>query len=517
MYDILLKGGTIFDGTGGAGKIGDVAILAGKIAAINQSIKAKADEVVDCQGYIIAPGFIDIQNHSDSYWQLLENPTLDSTLSQGFTTAIVGNCGVSLAPLTSRMGLLPITKHYGHTSNINWASFKEFVNTINTQGVGINIGSFVGLPTLWFGLVGEYRPLDEAEEIMLENILEESMSEGALGLSIGADQTHEWIIMESVLPRLLRVLKEKNGVLSVHLRNYGTEIINSLDEVLELAKAHEVAVKISHLKIEGKENWPLLEHALEKITAAKKYIPLGFDVYPFDTVHKPLTDYLPSWAKDFKNYLKNNPEHLKRTSKWIEDTYEKIGDIVIASTETPINVTGKSLKTLSQNNQKSLGATMLDILMHGGETMVFDKCLNNHQVQQLCEHELGAVASDGAGFAIERGQIFLRDSLQHPRSFSSVSQFLHDAKVNKNIGIGEAIRKLTSLPAKLVGIDQQLGTLTKNKQADVVIMEDIHTTKNNHKTPPNPIKHVIVKGQWAIKDSMHTKQLLGGFIKKSAK
>ena len=165
MYSLLIKNATVIDGTGKPGAVGDVAIEGDRIVNLDKNIPVKAQKIIDATGKVLAPGFIDIQNHSDSYWQLFDNPNLDSLVLQGFTTILLGNCGASLAPLISPQALLSIQKwHNLEGVNLNWQSFPEYAGELAKKHYGCNLANLVGYSTLRRGLLGnEVRSLEPEE------------------------------------------------------------------------------------------------------------------------------------------------------------------------------------------------------------------------------------------------------------------------------------------------------------------------------------------------------------------
>ncbi|MCL5775189.1 MAG: amidohydrolase family protein [Patescibacteria group bacterium] len=247
MYSLLIKNAIVYDGTGKPGEVLDVAVQGDEIANVAFNIKSYAQNVIDASGKILAPGFIDLQNHSDVYFQLFDNPSLDSLITQGYTTILVGNCGASLAPLLTHEALLSIQKwHSLEAANINWQSFSEFIETLSKQRLACNVASLVGYSTLRRAVVGDQiRSLEKNELQALKNALRESMEAGAFGLSNGLSYAHEIIVSELELFELAKIVKAQNGLFSVHLRSEGSEIIEALDEALDIARSTEVNLKIS--------------------------------------------------------------------------------------------------------------------------------------------------------------------------------------------------------------------------------------------------------------------------------
>lgn len=515
MYDTIIRGGTIIDTINIKAHVGDLAIHNGKIAEIAEHITEQAGVEINAEGLIVSPGFIDAQNHSDAYWQLLENPGLDSLVQQGFTTIAVGACGASLAPILSNHSLLPLKKwQTSALGNTNWGSFAEMTDSIQSVNLGCNIASFTGLSTLIYGIAPIVRGLSEAEIEMVKKELEESLSQGSLGLSVGWSTVHEWITTEPTLTAVLPVLAKHNKTLSVHLRSYGSDILTSLDEVLSLAKQYNVKTKIAHMKVEGKSNWHLFDSVVHLIENYSRELELGFDVYPFDSTLENLNTVLPIWLEPntWREEIQDKNVRMK-ASKWIEDTYEDLGELSISSTSNPLNATGKKIKDLATNWQTSNGEVVLDLLLHGGETMVFNKCLQIHQVQKLLEHPLSFVATDGGGFPVPRKTHGLQARLEHERSFSTVWHFLKLAQAGKSISLPEAISKLTSKPAKILGLTGK-GYLQVGKDADIAVFDHKHLEKGHadHSGNSSFVVFLLMNGNLVINEGQIVKQTTGRFL-----
>ncbi len=301
MYSLLIRNATVVDGSGDPGQVLDVAVQGDEIVNVAPNISSSAQTVIDAAGKILAPGFVDLQNHSDSYWQIFDNPGLESLITQGYTTILLGNCGASLAPLLTKDALLAMQKwHNLEATNINWLSFSEFIEQLAKKRFACNVASLVGYSTLRRALVGDrVRGLDKEELLTLKGALEQSMEAGAFGLSSGLSYAHEIIISELELFELAKIIKARNGLFSVHLRSEGGEIIEALDEALDIAKNTEVNLKISHLKIRNEANWEKFPEVVGAIdTAYHQGTNVHFDVYPYDTIWQALYSYLPKWAME---------------------------------------------------------------------------------------------------------------------------------------------------------------------------------------------------------------------------
>ena len=255
-FDLLIKNGTVVDGSGKKPAFkADVGVDGDKIFAVGDLTKAKAASQIDATGKIVAPGFIDVQNHSDNYGSIFSDNHLESLVHQGITTILMGQCGSSLAPLVSG-SLSSIQKWTAIEGlNVNWKNQAEFFKYLFSRGCMINLATLVGHATLRRDFAGDaMRPLSSKEEQQICALLEKSMDEGAFGLSIGLAYSHERLATEEELHKLLKVALSRSGVASFHLRNEGREVVSSMNEVFTFLRHNPVRSKISHLKALGENS-----------------------------------------------------------------------------------------------------------------------------------------------------------------------------------------------------------------------------------------------------------------------
>ncbi|MCX6762647.1 MAG: amidohydrolase family protein [Candidatus Moranbacteria bacterium] len=226
MYDIVIRNGAVVDGTGKEKYLADVAIKNGKIAKIGKMKWTRGKKEIDAIGKIVSPGFIDMHNHSDSYWRLFLEPKLPSLVYQGITTIVGGNCGASIAPLSSGKIIESVQKWADIKEvNVNWLSMGEFQEEMEKKKLGLNFATLVGHGTLRRGIVGdEMRRLAKNELEIFKNILERSLDDGAIGFSAGLAYSHERDAKWDELEAMLEIVKRHGKVFSLHLRNEGRDI-----------------------------------------------------------------------------------------------------------------------------------------------------------------------------------------------------------------------------------------------------------------------------------------------------
>lgn len=500
MLDILIKNGTVVDGTGTPGKKADVAIEKGKIVEIAPKIQSKALETLDATDRLVVPGFIDIQNHSDSYWSIFDSPDQTSLLSQGVTTIVMGNCGASLAPLLSTESIKTIQKwHNLEGVNINWVSMREFLAYLSKMRIGVNTATLVGHATLRRGIVGDQiRQLDGPELGVVSKALTHALDEGALGLSMGLVYAHEVNSSAAELEMLTKLLKPQNKYLNIHLRSEGSQILESLDEAIELATKVQVPLKISHLKIRGKKNWHAFERMMSKLEVAyHQGLDISFDVYPYDTSWSVLYTYLPKWAYEGgrAQILKtiNDPTNRRKILDYLRDQGHEFENVVITEAYGNDNFVGKSLRQIGMNQGVSAEEALLNILSAtSAQAIIFDHNLSDEHIELLCTSPLSLIATDGAGYSEKH------DELVHPRCFGTFPKFLSMVRDKKILKWEAAIRKLTYEPARMLGLKDR-GILAPKNVADVVIFDpktviDLADYRNPN-TLSDGIDIVIVNGK----------------------
>lgn len=472
MYDILIKNGTVIDGTGNAGFKGDVLVQNGKIAEVAPNIKASSvDEAIDATNRFVAPGFIDIQNHSDSYWTLFDQPDQVSLISQGITSIIIGNCGASLAPLASAEAIKTIQKWHSLTGvNINWSSMKELLAQIAKVRPGVNVGTLVGHATMRRGLLGDQiRNITQDEITVMARMLNEALDEGALGLSMGLVYAHEVNSTQEELLAMCEQLKRHDKYLSIHLRSEGSGILEAVDEAIQLAQKAGVRVKISHLKVRNESNWHHLDWIINKLeTAYHQGLDVTFDVYPYHTTWSVLYTYLPKWAYEGgrSEILRRvgSSEDRPRLLEHLRSSNLQFDKIKIASAPGAEHLTGRTIPHVAITEGVTNEEALLNVLTATScQCIVYDHNLSDEHVNLLLASPLSVIATDAPGYTEETPDLI------HPRCFGTMGRFLATVRQTKMMSWEQAIRKITGEPARILGIER--GVIKKGLPADLVVFD----------------------------------------------
>lgn len=522
MYDILIKNGAVVDGTGKPGYESDVAVNKNKIVKIGKTRWAKGAVEIDAKGKVVAPGFIDIHNHSDGYWRIFLDPELPSLVHQGITTIIGGNCGASVAPLTDGKIIESIQKWADIKQvNVDWLTFSEFAEKMRERKFGVNFGTLVGHGTLRRGVaLDEMRRLDSQELDVIGKILEKSLSEGALGFSTGLAYSHEKQATWDELIELAEILKKHDRPYTTHLRDEADSILPALKEAIDLARQTGVRLEISHLKIMGEKNWPLMDAALQEIEKAKEAgVDVNFDVYPYTQTGSVLYVYLPAWAAEGgkKMLLRRLKEkHLRQRviDEMKETAQYHYENAVIAICPFAKSLAKRKIAEIAKERGISAEEAIIDLLTASeGRVITIMECLSEENVKKAIMHPLSIIASDGAGYDAGHEK---SGELVHPRCFGTFPRVLGKyVREERLMTLEEAVRKMTSMPAEKMGIADR-GVLQKNKKADIVVfdpekIQDKATVEKPYQYAEG-VSEVIVNGKFALRGGKTTGETAGEFL-----
>jgi len=522
MLDVLIKNGTVVDGSGKAGYQADVAVSKNKISKIGNLKSAKASVEIDATGKVVSPGFIDVHNHSDSHWRIFLDPQLPSLLFQGITTIIGGNCGASIAPLTDGRIIESIQKWTDlKRVNVDWLSFSEFAQKMSQRKIGVNFGTLVGHGTLRRGVIlDEMRRLDQDELEVVEKMLKRSINEGALGFSLGLAYSHERLAAWDELEEFAEITKSHKKVLAIHLWDEAEEIIEALQEAIDLAKESGVSLQISHLKVMGEKNWPLMDKVLEMIEKAREAgVNINFDVYPYVQTSSVLYSFLPAWAaeggkKMLLKRLKENKLRKKVTEEMKETAHLHYENAIIAMCGFSASLAKRKISEIAAQQGISVEEAIVDLLIASeGRVITLMDCLDEENVKKAIKHPLSIIASDGSGY----GESFKKGGeLVHPRSFGSFPKVLRKyVREEKLLTLEEAVKKMTSMPANKFNLEGR-GTIEKGKVADLAVFDaekisDKATVEDPYQYSEG-ISDVIVNGKFAVREGKLTGEMGGELI-----
>jgi len=548
MYNLIIKNGRIVDGTGNPWFRGDMGICQGKIEKIGKIDSENAKRTIDAQDRVVCPGFVDVHTHSDS--TILINPKTESTIRQGVTTQLVGNCGFSCAPVNTATKDL-LKKYLFELMpeiEFEWNTFGEYLDHLDQRSFSTNIASLLGHGSVRIAVVGyENRSPDRQEIEEMKNYVAGALKEGAFGMSIGLAYAPGLFSETSEIADLAGVVAEFGGLFTSHIRNERNENVwsRSVQEMIDIGEKTGVRVQVSHTESHY-PNWGKQEVILALFEKAKaRGIDIACDVPPYVCGFTTITTLLPDWALEggISETVKRlgTPEVREKIRKFILTEREKHGNptqplladgyfdkIWIVSSEKNPDLIGKSLKEIGERYKKDPLDSTFDIIVGDeGKTPVVCELHSEDDIRKLVAHPLSIIESDGLSWA-PYGD--LGKTRPHPRSYGSfpltIRKYVRGetrAEEPKEIGekillLEEAVRKMTSFPAQRIGLRDR-GILQEGMWADVVIFDpqtisDRATYANPHQYPIG-ISHVLVNGQIVVEDGEHTGNLPGKILRRS--
>lgn len=528
MLDILIKNGRVIDGTGNPWLHSDVAVMGDKIVQVRPHINEEARCLIDAQGLVVAPGFIDTHTHSDL--RVFKHPEEDAKLMQGITTALIGQDGLSVAPLDEVNKEPMMMRVSGLLGNYlekwPWNSMAEYLAALEKLPPATNTMMLVPHGAIRAMVVGwESRSATPVELERMKQLLAEAMKEGGCGFSTGLIYPPGIYADRVELVELCRVTVDNGGFFVVHMRNESNLVLESMQEVIEICLEAGCPLHISHLKIAGKANWGKATQALGRLEEARvKGLDVSFDQYPYvagstmlDAVIPPRfhtggTAALLEKLKDpaIREEIRQVHEKIKPESweNWVESCGWDGIMVNAVKSETNRFAEGKSIAAIA----KELGKTPLDAVCdllideENSVTMtLFYGC--EEDVKEIMQSEYMTLCTDG----IVGGK-------PHPRVFGSCARFLGKyVREEKVLSLSQAIRRLTSYPAQRLGL-QNRGLIREGMKADISIFNsetiiDMGTfTEPDHY--PQGIEYVIVAGQIAVEKGKITSVRAGKVLRR---
>ncbi|MDT8859684.1 D-aminoacylase [Alkalihalobacillus sp. MEB130] len=493
--DTLIKNGLVIDGTGQKGKHQLVAIKENKIILPQTESHVIAKEVIDADGLVVAPGFIDIHTHSDI--TLLVDSRGASKVSQGITTEIIGNCGMGAAPCPSeRKSQIKETGSVIYAEEIEWSwnEYKEYLKQFQIKGVSMNVGFLLGHGAIRAAVMGfEDRTPTKAEMNEMKEYIREGLKLGAVGMSSGLEYPPGMFADVEELAELCKVVVEYGGIYSTHMRNEDEYLLDSIEESIEVARKSGVSLQVSHLKAVGKQNWGKVVLAIERLESAEKEgLNVHYDFYPYTASSTSLTSQLPKWAQAGGwSKLADRLSDVELRKKIIEEVKQKIESsvgwesIVIASVQTKENakLEGRNLEEIAKVKRQSPVEAMLNLIYEEtGSVKMIKFSMSEEDVSTVAAGKLSMVGSDGYALAKE-GPLSI--GKPHPRSYGSFPRVFAEYQRKQNLfSLEQAIYKMTGAVAKKLNFIDR-GTIHEGCYADLVIfhpelIKDVATYTNPH-------------------------------------
>ncbi|HEY3282573.1 MAG TPA: D-aminoacylase [Armatimonadota bacterium] len=525
--ELILAGGTVVDGTGAHARRADVGLRAGRIAEVGNLTGAQAARAVPVEGLVVAPGFIDMHSHTDYCY--LANPTAESKLTQGVTTEIGGNCGVSGAPLLGPFGHSEEAKRLRDLGiGARWTSLAEMGETLQSRGMAVNFATFVGHGNLRKAVLGYDNRAPDSEELgRMRSLAEQAMEEGALGISTGLIYPPGCYSDTEELIALAAAVAPKGGLYATHMRNEGELLLESVQEALRIGRESGAPVQISHHKACGPPSWGLVKTSLRMIDEAlSEGVRVGADQYPYIATSTDLCALLPQWFHEGGSERAmerlNDPATLDRLrAEMLTDGKLRHGasfdKILITQTHPDSNrwAEGLSLDRIAQE----WGIDPLEAIFRLLRDADLDVGMCNflmceEDVERVMRHPRVCVGSDGVALCSEGA---LGRGKPHPRAYGTFPRVLgHYGRERGVLSLEEAVHKMTGLTAELLGFTDR-GLLKPGLAADITVFDpetvQDRATFTDPRLPAEGIHLVIVNGQIAFESGRPTGALPGQFLK----
>ena len=529
-YDVILRGGTIYDGSGEAPYTGDVAIRGDRIAALGDVGESGAALEINVAGLAVAPGFVNMMSWANE--SLIEDGKSQSNIRQGVTLEVMGE-GSSMGPLNEQMKQVMLDSQSDIRYDIEWTTLAEYLAYLEQRGVSPNVASFIGAATPREYVIGEEDRAATAEELeQMRELVRQAMQEGALGVASSLIYPPGSFASTDELVELSKVAAEYDGMYISHMRDEGANMLQAIDELLTIAREAKIRAEIYHLKASGQPNWHLFDQAVAKVEQARaEGLQITADVYTYPAGSTGLNASIPPWVqeggfeasvermKDPAMREKIAAEMLEHSGEW-ENMYLGAGSpdnilLVGFRSEALKPLTGKTLGEVAKMRGTDPRMTAMDLIIEDDSrvgTVYFSQ--SEDVVRKAVALPWVSFNSDAASIAPEG--VFLLSN-PHPRTYGSfarvLAKYVRDEKV---LTLEEAIRKLAALPAANLKIDSR-GQLQTGYYADVVVFDPAKI--QDHATFVKPhqyatgMLHVFVNGEQVLKDGEHTGAKPGRFVR----
>src|SRR6266699_357151 len=520
-FDIVIKGGTVYDGTGGEGHVTDVAIRGDRIAGVGDFAKASAKKTIDARGLAVAPGFINMLSWSNE--SLIQDGRSQSEIRQGVTTEIMGE-GESMGPVNDAIRAHMLRQQKDIHYEIKWNTLAEYLRYLEARGISCNVASFLGATTVREYVIGFEDKAPTPQQLdEMRDVVRKEMEAGALGIGTSLIYPPAFYAKTDELIELCKVAAKYQGKYISHMRSEGNHLLEGLDELTRISREAGIPAEVYHIKAAGQPNWGKIDDLLSRIEAAQKEgLKITADMYTYTAGGTGLEACLPPWTE-----AGGYPAVFKRLRD--PDTREKIK----AQVQTPTNewenmylaagspehillsefksrklkpLTGKTLAEVAKMRGKDSIDTAMDLIAEDESrigTIYF--MISEENIKKELAKPWISFGSDEASQAPEG--VFLKSN-PHPRAYGNfarvLGKYVRDEKV---IPMTEAIRRLSGLPATNLGLDHR-GFIKEGMFADVVVFDpatiaDRATFEKPHQYAVG-VKHVFVNGVQVLKDGEHT-------------
>jgi N-acyl-D-amino-acid deacylase len=488
-YDLVIRAGRVVDGTGAPARVADVAVKGGRIAAIGRLARAQARGSIDAAGLVVAPGFIDVHTHADD---LADHPRAENFVRMGVTSIVAGNCGSSALDVG------------------------EALNRIREVGASVNFATLVGHNTVRGAAMGAAQRAPQPGELSkMKSLVWRAMTDGAVGFSTGLQYIPGTYAAAPEIVELARVAADAGGLYASHMRNEGTALEESIRETIQVGEAARCPIQISHLKVDSPSRWGASTKALAMIDAARaRGLLVAADQYAYTAASSTLGIRFPSWALEGGSQplaeRLNDPATWARIKREMAELLAERGlkDLsfaVVAAHAADPSLNGLTMKQVAMKRKGSESAeaqfeAARELLLAGGASMVYH-FMSDEDVDRIMRHPHVAIASDSSVLTSGQG-------VPHPRGYGNNARVLGEyVRRRKVLALEEAVRKMTSLPARHFGFEGR-GTLAAGQAADLVVFNASTVAETATFEKPHGyaagVRWVLVNGVAVVRDGEHT-------------
>ncbi len=521
MYDIVIRNGTLYDGSGCVPLVGDVAIQGDAIAAVGSLGDERGRAEIDATGLAVAPGFVNVLSWSTE--SLIADGRSQGDIRQGVTLEVMGE-GESMGPLNDAMKKELAERQGDIKYDVAWTTLGEYLEYLARRGVSPNVASFVGAATVRIHEMGyEDRAPTPNELERMRGLVRQAMEEGALGVASALIYAPSCYARPDEMIELAKMSAEYGGLYISHIRDEGSRILEAVDELIATARQAKCAAEIYHLKMSGQENWSKLGDVIARIEAARSEgLEITADMYTYIAGSTGFDAAMPPWVREGGHRawverlkdpaIRERVKHEMSTPSdaW-ENTYLAAGSpqnvlLVGFKNDALKPLTGKTLAEVAVLRSKSPEETAIDLVIEDDSRVdVVYFTMSEENVRKQIALPWVSFGSDGASMA--RESVFLKSST-HPRAYGNFARLLGKyVREEKIIPLEEAIRRLTWLPARNLKLDRR-GALKPGFFADVVVFDPAsvqdHATFDKPHQYSTGMVHVFVNGTPVLKDGEHT-------------
>lgn len=516
-WSLLIRNGTVIDGSGADRRKADVAVAGDRIAAISPRLEGEAARVIDADGLMVAPGFIDIHSHSDFFYQ--HCPSAESKVRQGVTTEVVGMCSFSPAPVHHERRHLveELAASLGARLDVAWSGFGEYLDYLDSLALSVNVVQFVGHGALRLAAMGAAdRPPSAGELARMKAHLAEAIEAGAYGFSTGLVYAPSAFADTAELIALARSMAQGGGLYFSHIRGEANTLVEAVEEAIRISAESGVGLQIAHVKAAGRENWPKMDTVLGLIDEARRRgLDVSADVYPYPASSTVMVSLLPRWVHDggmpaLVRRL-SEPESRQRILSECSRPGDRWGttagsvawdDVMIATCADP-GLEGITIAELANRQGRPGAEAMMELLLRfGGKVSMVLFSQTEDNVRKAIRHGAVMIGSDSIGLTCGHGP---HAGKPHPRMYGTFPRVL--ARYVREEGLlswEDGVARMTGRPAAKLGLASR-GLLREGYFADVAIFDpreigDTATFRDPHHYPRG-ISRVIVNGRVVVDGS----------------